>query len=327
MPVTSTSTANVAEWIIDEILSVNALAPLRGKRIILPMINYSDIDGTGSETRSIRSYNELGEAVDDAEGVTFTNASALSFNANIDLVPEDKIASIQITNKMLELVGRMKREQVIQAVTSENPAVLPLVNLAVQEILAMHYKRAERETLELFSGASESVNNAGNPFTFAMLIEGLMKLTDNNTAHEDYVAVIETIATFDLRSLAAGGSGAALSSLFNTTEDLNFFKHNPDVSRTGFRGSFAGIPLFEADKALMATANGAADRVGAMFALGSGPADSGKRGFAEFCERGRPIVQFVHDPRSNILEAIGRWPWVVGEHTDAHILKMIYDID
>jgi hypothetical protein len=134
--------------------------------------------------------------------------------------------------------------------------------------------------------------------------------------------VVESVGVADLRNQALTATGT----MFSDTSKLGFFDMNPDVDRSGFKGFYAGLAIFEADKTLMATANIAADRVGAVFCLGSGAADEGKRGFAEFCERSAPLIEYDYNPASSVMAAYMRWSWSVFEHTDAHIVKLIYGI-
>lgn len=332
-----TTSTTVANWLLSEVMSQIALDPLRGKYALLPLLNMSDISGRATKNRKIRKKTAIAAAVDDTEGNDFTaSAAALGVASNITITPTTKVQGVQLTTDAIELaLPGVARSQVVAAIQSGSPAALPLVRDAMTEILEAHYLRAETDALALFSGASESASSSGAnptaaPLSFATLLDAMLKLLDNNPSSEDLVFVLDEVGVADLRTLAAGGSGAALSSIFtgNGAGDVAFFNHRPDVSRNGFRGSFAGIPIYAGNKAIMATANtGAADRVGALIVAGRGEtgAPGSVRGFAEMTERYEPSLGFQYDLGNDTLLAVGRWCWAVGEHTDEHIVKIIYD--
>jgi hypothetical protein len=329
------SSTTVANWLLSEVMSQIALDPLRGKYVLLPFLNMADISGQATKVRKIRKKNAIAAAVDDSEGVAFSNPATLGVASNISITPSTKVQGVQLTAEAIELaLPGVPRAQVVQAIQSGNPGALPLVRDAMVEILESHYLRAETDALALFSGLSESASSSGAnptaaPLSFATLLDALMKLLDNNPASEDLVYVLDEVGVGDLRTLAASGSGAALSTIFSSgVGDLAFFNHRPDASRNGFRGSFAGIPIYAANKAVMATANtGAADRVGALIVAGRGEtgAPGSVRGFAEMTERFEPSLGFQYDLADDTLLAVGRWCWAVGEHTDEHGVKIIYD--
>jgi hypothetical protein len=332
-----TSSTTVANWLLTEVMSELALAPLRGKYVLLPFLNMSNISGRSSKSRKIRKATAISAAVDGTEGTAFSNPSTLGVAANITITPTVKEAGVQPTIDAIELaLPGASRSDVINAINSNNASMLPFIRDVMTEILEAHYLRAETDALALFSGLSESASSSGNnptaaPLDFATLLSALVKLLDNNPSSEDLVYVLDEVGVGDLRTLAAGGSGAALSSIFSGNSmggDVSFFNHRPDVTRSGYRGSFAGIPIFAANKAVMAQANsGNADRVGALIVAGRGETGtSGSiRGFAEFCERYEPSLGFQYDLADDTLLAVGRWAWAVGEHTDEHGVKIIYD--
>jgi hypothetical protein len=324
-----TSSTTVANWLMTEVMSQIALAPLRGKLVLLQLINMSDISGRSTKNRKIRKATAIAAAVDDTEGTAFTNAPAMGVAANITITPTTKVQGIQLTSDAIELaLPGARRADVIAAIDSGNAAVLPLVRDAMVEILEAHYLRAETDALALFPGLSESAGVTNTPLSFATLLNGVMKVLDNNPSSEDLAFVLEEKGVSDLRALAASGSGAALSTIFsgNGAGDVSFFNHRPDVSRNGYRGSFAGIPIFAANKAIMPTANGGVDRVAALIVAGRGETDTpgSVRGFAELCERYEPSLGFQYDLVDDTLLAVGRWCWAVAEHTDEHGCRFIY---
>lgn len=330
MPVSTSTT--VANWLLTEVMSQIALDPLRGKLTLMPLLNMSDISGRSTKNRKIRKKSAIAAAVDDTEASAFSNPATLGVAANITLTPTTKVQGIQLTTDAIELaLPGADRASVIAAINAGNAAVLPLVRDAMVEILEAHYLRAETDGLALFSGLSESAGTTNQPLSFATLLDAMLKVLDNNPSSEDLAFVLEEQGVADLRTLAASGSGAALSSIFTGggAGDVSFFNHRPDVSRNGERGSFAGIPIFAANKAVMATANAGVDRVAALIVAGRGEtgAPGSVRGFAEMCERYEPSLGFQYDLADDSLLAVGRWCWAVGEHTDEHGCKIIYDLD
>jgi len=327
-----TTSITVVNWLLTEVMSQIALAPLRGKYVLLPFLNMADISGRSTKTRKIRKASAIAAAVDDTEAIAFANPATMGVAANISITPTTKVQGVQLTTDAIELaLPGADRAAVLAAIDSGNAAVLPLVRDAMVEILEAHYLRAETDALALFSGLSESAGTTNNPLSFATLLDAMLKVLDNNPASEDLVFVLEEQGVADLRTLAASGSGAALSSIFTGggVGNLSFFQHRPDASRNGFRDGFAGIPIYAANKAVMQTANAGVDRVSALIVAGRGEtgAPGSVRGFAEMVERYAPSLEFQRDALSDDLTAVGRWCYALGEHTDEHGCKIIYDLD
>lgn len=330
MPVSSSTT--VANWLLTEVMSQIALDPLRGKYVALPFLNMADISGQATKVRKIRKKNAIAAAVDDSEGIAFSNPAALGVAANISITPTTKVQGVQLTAEAIELaLPGVARSQVVAAIQSGNPSVLPLVRDAMTEILESHYLRAETDALALFSGLSESAGTSNQNLSFATLLDALLKVLDNNPSSEDLVFILEEQGVADLRTAAASGTGSSLSAIFGGggSGDVSFFNHRPDASRNGLRGSFAGIPIYAANKNVMATANAGVDRVSALIVAGRGEtgAPGSVRGFAEMVERFEPSLGFQYDLSDDTLLAVGRWCYAVGEHTDEHGCRIIYDLD
>lgn len=326
-----TSSTTVANWLLSEVMSSMALEPLRGKYVLLPFINQYSIAGGATKNRKIRKKQALSAAVDDTEGVAFANPATYSVASNITLTPTTKVQGVQLTSDAVELaLPGVARDQVIAAIQGGSAAALPLVRDAMAEVMQAHYLRAETDALQLFPGLSGSAGTTNTALSFATMLDALTKLLSNNVESEDLVFVLEEKGVADLRALAVAGTGAPLSTIFAGNQaDLSFFNHRPDASRNGFRGSFAGIPVYAANKAVMSTANAAVDRVAALIVAGrGGTGEAGSvRGFAELTERYAPSLGFQYDLADDTLLAVGRWCWAVGEHTDEHGIKIIYKKD
>lgn len=326
-----TSSATVANWLLSEVMSQMALDPLRGKYALLPFINQASIAGGSTKVRKIRKKNALAAAVDDTEALAFSNPATYSVASNVSITPTTKVQGVQLTSDAIELaLPGVSRDQVIAAIQSGSPAALPLVRDSMAEVMQAHYLRAEADALGLFSGISGSSGTTNTSLSFATMLDALTKLLSNNVESEDLVYMLEEKGVGDLRALAIAGSGAPLSAIFGgNSADLSFFNHRPDASRVGFRGSFAGVPIYAANKAVMATANANVDRVAALIVAGRGEtgAPGSVRGFAELTERYAPSLGFQYDLADDTLLAVGRWCWAVGEHTDEHGVKLIYKKD
>jgi hypothetical protein len=309
-------------------MSQMALDPLRGKYALLPMINQASIAGGSTKVRKIRKKNALSSAVDDTEALAFSNPATYSVASNISIQPTTKVQGVQLTSDAIELaLPGVSRDQVIAAIQSGSSAALPLVRDSMAEVMQAHYLRAETDALGLFSGLSGSSGTTNTALSFATMLDSLTKLLSNNVESEDLVFMLEEKGVGDLRALAIAGSGAPLSAIFGgSTADVSFFNHRPDASRVGYRGSFAGVPIYAANKAVMATANATVDRVAALIVAGRGEtgAPGSVRGFAELTERYAPSLGFQYDLADDTLLAVGRWCWAVGEHTDEHGIKIIY---
>lgn len=323
-----TTSTTVANWLLSEVMSQLALDPLRGKYVLLPFLNQFSIAGSSSKSRKIRKKNALAAALDDTEGLAFSNPATYSVAANVTITPTTKVQGVQLTSDSMELaLPGVSRDQIIAAIQSNSAAVLPLVRDAMAEVLQAHYLRAETDALQLFPGISGSSGTTNTALSFATMLDALTKLLTNNVESEDAVFVLEEKGVGDLRALAVAGTGAPLSTIFaSSAADVAFFNHRPDASRNGFRGSFAGIPIYAANRSVMSTANAGVDRVAALIVAGrGGTGEPGSvRGFAELTERYAPSLGFQYDLGDDTLMGVGRWCWAVGEHTDEHGIKIIY---
>lgn len=324
-----TSSVTVANWILSEIMSQMALDPLRGKYVLLPLMNQASIAGASTKNRKIRKKNALAAAVDDTEALAFSNPATFSVASNITITPTTKVQGVQLSSDSIELAlpTGYSRDAVISAIQAGSPSALPLVRDAMAEVMQAHYLRAETDSLQLFPGLSGSSGTTNTALSFATMLDALTKLLSNNVESEDLVYVLEEKGVGDLRALAVAGTGAPLSTIFaGSAADTSFFNHRPDASRNGLRGSFAGVPIYAANKAVMSTANAGVDRVAALIVAGRGEtgAAGSIRGFAELVERYSPSLGFQYDLADDTLLGIGRWCWAVGEHTDEHGIKLIY---
>lgn len=326
---TLTTSTSVASHMMTEIMAQLALQPLRHKFAILGLLNASNIDGQPSGTRKIAKRTEIAEAVDDVEGAEFTDHEEYAYTTAISLVPTAKVQGIQPTVKSLrKVMPGATREQVIQAIESGNPALIPALAEMFMEIIQSHYRLAERSAGEAFTGLSESAGTTNTVLSFATLIDGQTELFDNRPEHRVVACVVDEIGVSHLKKeilsasnglAAMWGSGYGnefLSSLGVAEKDMNI----------AAAGNMLGMPIIAGDESLMDYANGTTDRVGGIFCVGRGEtaAPGSLRGFAEFCEGHALGMSLKLDARSDVADAIGRYEWVIGEHTDEHGVKLIY---
>ena len=75
-----TTSTTVSNWLLSEVMSQMALDPLRGKYVLLPFLNMSNIAGRSTKNRKIRKKSAIAAAIDGAEGSEFTNHSALGLS-------------------------------------------------------------------------------------------------------------------------------------------------------------------------------------------------------------------------------------------------------
>lgn len=326
-----TTSTTVSSHIMTEILSELALEPLTSKIVLLPKLNMASIAGVASKTRKIPKRSRLSAAIDDTEGTAFATPATMSMGTAISLTPTTKVQGVNMTMDALTLtMPGMTREAAIAAVVAGAPEAVPFLRTAAALVREAHMRRAETDALLGFAGLSETAGTTNTALTFATILSSLFNVLDNNPENEEFVIVIEEKGVNDLRTLLQAGSTSSLANVWaNPNSDISLFQHFPDASRSGLRGSVLDIPVFAADKAIMTTANAGVDRIGALFAIGRGAtATPGSlRGYAEFCEGYQLSMGFEFNLLSDDIDVVGRWKWIVGEHTDEHGCEIIYKKD
>jgi hypothetical protein len=328
-----TNVAAVQSHIMSEILG-NVLAPLFRKYVMLQFLNRSNIDGDASLKRKIPVQDAIAAAYPDIEGAALGVAETMPYLSAIELTPVGYGQLIELTIKAIRRrMPGATRDQVIAAIASGSPESLPIVQDAVALSIDAHLRAAEAAVGGLATSISRTAGATNTTLSIATILDAQTKLLNGDTtsvvsgkpAHEEMVLVVDEIGVGHLRTLLAGGTGAALSGLWaNPQTDLSIFNLAPDTSRTGLRGGVAGTAIYAADSAAMVTT--ATDINGMLILVGRGEtgAPGSQRGFAEFCEGHAPSVEFERDARSDILSVPSRWEWVVGEHTDLHAVRVLY---
>lgn len=322
-----TTTVTVSSHIMTEILGQLALKPLFNKYVLLPWLNRSNIDGLPSKTRKIAKRTKLAEAEDDDEGVAIADSEQMGYGTPISLTPTKKRKRINTTIDALQLrMPGATREQVIMAIESGSATALPMLSEQAELIRDAHLQRAERESMLLLGGLSESAGTTNVALSFASVVDGQTKLLDNNPEHEAHIIVIDEKGVGDLRASVVTGTGPSVASAFGDGFAKPFLDIVGDPNRVGFRGSVLGAPVYAGDRNLMTTANGVTDRQGGIVLVGRGEVGGAGslRGFAEFCEGFAQDLRMVFNLLGDDVDVVGRWKWIVAEHTDEHGVGLIY---
>jgi hypothetical protein len=326
---TLTTSTSVSTHMMTEILAQLALQPLRHKFAILGFLNASNIDGQPSGTRKIAKRTEIAEAVDDVEGAEFTDFEEYAYGTPVSLVPTAKVQGIAPTVKSLrKVMPGATREQVIQAIENNNPALIPALAEMFLEIIQSHYRLAERSAGEALTGLSESAGTTNTVLSFATLIDGQTELFDNRPEHRTIVAIVDEIGVSHLKKeiLSASSGLAAMWGSGYGNEFLSSLGVEEKGMSIAAAGNLLGMPVVAGDASLMDDANASVDRVGGIICVGRGEtaAPGSMRGFAELCEGHALGMSLKLDARADVAEAIGRYEWLIGEHTDEHGVKLIY---
>jgi hypothetical protein len=231
-------------------------------------------------------------------------------------------------------------QQVVNLLSSGDPSTIPLVADVIEASLDSHLRTAERNVYTAFVAASRSAASSTNtptaaPMSIATLLDAQTKyqrgiLTDPNEGtpegEDGVVAVLTSQGIADLRDEVR----AAETSLWaNPNTDLGVFNLAPDTARSGFRGAIAGVPLFQGEDSMMSTANTGADAVGALFRQGrGGTGEPGSvRGAIELCLAFEPVIEYSYDPDAGLAYVHSRYGHVAAITTQAHIVKIVYDVD
>lgn len=325
---TITTSVSVASHVMTEILNELALEPLRHRFALLPFLNRWSIDGDASGTRKIPKRTEINEAVDDVEGADFDQHDEFAYGTPVTLVPTGKVAGIAPTVKSLRrrMPGHT-RDQVIQALRSGSLDALPMLKEIATEIIQAHYRTAERAAMAGLANASESFGTTNTTLSFATVVDGQIAILDNRPEHRAIILMIDEVGVGHLRKEVL--SNAALAQLWGRGYGDDFLAalgSDGKEFNTQPNGNVLGSPVIAGDNSLMTTANAGVDRVGAMMCIGKGgTAKPGSmRGHSEFCEGHSLGLSLVLDESADVAEAIGRYEWIVGEHTDEHYAKAIY---
>jgi hypothetical protein len=323
-----TSTTSVSSHIMTEVLNAASLAPLRARYALQNFLNQSNIDGIPSKTRKIPKRLAVSAATAQTEGVALADWAEQQYDTAISLTPAPYAKGLQPT---LAAVRRVfpgaSRESVLAAVQNGDPEAVPFIAQCADELMHANMLAIESASLALFSGLSESSGTTSVDLTFSVLIDAQTRLMDNRTEHQNYAFFIDSVGIGDLRVLLA--SGVADSGMLSAGVGEAFLHAvGSDAARAAVPfGSILGSPVYQVDSTLQATANAGADRVGAVVCIGRGEtgAPNSLRGFAELCYGHALSVDMEYDINGDVIVVVGRTEWAVGEHTDSHGVKIIYD--
>lgn len=324
-----TTLANVTSNVSSELLAQMALKPLRSKFVALPLSNASNIDGAHATNRKIPLRVQIAEALDDAEGVEFTEYEPFTYGTPITLTPTGKIMGIEPTVKsMRRVMPGATRDAVIEAVKSGDPQALPILAQFAEEVIISHYRRAERAALAVFAGITGSTKGTTNTaLSMLTLVDSQTAVLAGNPEHRVLACVVSEKGIGDLRRELITGSGVGLAALWSNGYGESFLEAIGDSYPSAApEGNILDMPVFGADVSLMSTANAGVDSVGATFAIGRGEtaAPGSLRGLSELCEGHGLSMGIEFELAGDIAKVVGRYEWDLQKHTDAHGCQLIF---
>lgn len=330
MPVTNK--VAVASHMVTEIMR-GSLGALWRKYVLLQHLNADNIDGTNTDTKKIPKKRAIAKAFPDVEGMDPGAGASLLFDT-INATPVGYVQIIELTMAaMRKFFPGATREQIVAAIEAGGEASVPLIAHAIELSIDAHLRTAEEEACGLFGGLARSSGAANTVLGAAAIIDADTKLlagvvapgsNDGAPLHDDSVLILDAIGVGQLRREQVTGSGASLSSYFGNPQFDASIMTARGLPENGLRGTYMGIPLYVIDSSIQDQNSNT--RKGALILRGSGPTESGQRGFAEFTEGHAPAVEFERSSRSDILSVPSRWEWVVTEHTDEHGVEILYKL-
>jgi len=325
MPQSTTTT--ITSTIASEILSQRALASLTPKLVALPRINRVNIDGSGSLTYKLPVESLMADAASVSEGSDASSISDFSYGSAISLTPTERYARGDLTARAIRRgSGGMLSNQVFDAMQDNNVgSLLPMLEPYAMRAMERLYALMEKDTCAGFANASVSVGTSTNDLTIANLVAARYSYYAASPSNENVEWFLTPIQVSDLITALAAGSGSSLANIFVQSATTDIVNWKNDGVRDGLMGSFMGIPLRQIDALSKATANVGADDVGALMAVGVGDPAFGQRGAQVIVEGFAPRIVFDVDMSARNVEIIALGEWIVGEHTDAHYIKIVTD--
>lgn len=323
----TTLQATISSHVQTEILSAQDLTPMRRKVVVSPLLNEFDMTGMPSGTRKIAKRNRLAEATNKIENVGVGSGSDYTLGTPVTMSPTGKEQAVPVSLEALtKRMSGASHQAVMDAIGKGSPETIPFLRDIIVELTESHTRRDERECLATFNGITASAGLTNTAMSFAYLLDAYMKILDADPDSEDIVCVLSTKGVKDLRAGLISGTGTGLATIWNDTDNINFFRHNPDTSRNGFQGAAMGIPIYRQAGDPFTTANSGLDVIAAAFVFGrGGTAVAGsQRGFAERCFGSTVRTVVIYDADTDSAKAIMRVDTDHRIHTQEHACKLIY---
>ncbi len=325
MPITNTGTRS--SHILTELLAETPLQPLTPKTVAWNLINHDTTDGEASLTKKITKDSDLGPAGTATEGVDFTNSTPLSMDTPINATPvESAVARFDITTRALrrEYPGKSASELYSKVLAGDFMAIFGMLQRQAAKLATMCWEKAEADVCALLDDASGTVGTTNTDFTVPNALQAIFLLEQNEPAHEDFVWALANRQVADIRAALLSTSSASAASWFKDA-DANILNHVNDSGRTGLKGTFLGLPVFQTSPSVNPKPNSQVDVAGMLACRGQGRTEDpgALRGAHSFVE-GHPLEYLLSiDVSARTIMLMAIWEYVVIEHTDAHYISIV----
>lgn len=324
-----TTTTVAANVIQNEVLR-EALNPLGPKNVYLPFCSMDNIDGEPSLSVEYPKKSDLGPAAAGTEGVDFTSTTTLGYGTTVTVTPtEAAVARADITTRAArrKAPGETMQAFATRIMAGDFTGLLGLLEEEVGRLSPMLQEKAEVDVEAALDDFTDSVGSTGVDITFANLVDAIALLEGNEPEHENFAWFWDKEITRIIRTLLTSGANNALSAAFGGGQaDAGIINFAQDNSRSGFKGSFLGIPVYQMSPSTNPLPNAGADVAGALVAWGNGrPGVGAQNGATVFVEGHAPVVLVDVDPSSRTIEMIALWEYGVAELRDEHGVTLICD--
>lgn len=324
------TTALIAPHVMTELLQVEDLLPMRRNTVMGSLINESDITGEPSGKRSIPARKRLAEATDKLEGVAIGAGDNYEMEANIEIVPTDREQAVPFTVDALTLkMPGADHLAIIEAIKANRPEIIAPLRDVLVELADAHARRDERDMLALAPLVTASAGTTNTQIDFAKFLTGFMNVVDQDPDSQDLWATLTSHAITTLRTALITGTGTGLANIWNDSDNITFFRNNPQASKDGFYGAIMGVPIYRPSTDLVPLANAGVDAVTMIGVFGSGRtgAAGSRRGFAERCFGSQVRVHVDYDGEADVTKTYMRVKVGHKITTQAHASKLIYKKD
>lgn len=327
MAVTTAST--YSNIILNEVLREGALRALLPKAVALQFCNKDSIDGAPSLTVEYPVNSDLGAAAAATEGVDFSTTTTLSLGTSVSVTPtEAAVARADITSRALRrrVPGVSNDALFDRLMAGDMSQILPLLGEEAARLANMVVEKAEADLCALYDDASRTVGTSTSDLTIANMLTAIYKMKEGEPEHESWVFAMHPQQTLDIQTVlldaGTGGDGPA----WYQQADAGMINMLPDNQRTGFRGSFLGVPYYETSPSVNILPNTGADVAGALLAVGVGRPGAGAQNGAHVFVEGHPM-RFVLDldASARTVELLCIWEYGVAELRDLHYVSIVTD--
>jgi hypothetical protein len=292
-----TTSSTYASQFLANLVGEIVMGANRPKLVVSGLVNEDDINGQQANVIKYPLYADLTKASAGTEGTEITANTALSMGTAVSVtVIENALIRSLVTDRAVELAyGMASVEQLMQEGSLAQKTAI--FGPELERLGFACLETGETDLTALLASATGSVGTTTTPLTVTNLLTAQHTLKVQEPVNENWAYVL-TPKQMHQAKLEVGVTGGGLGgAVWSGAADASFFNHNPDMPRNGFRGSFMGIPIYEQSTSTVATANGAADGVGALMCVGSGkPGPASSTGFLGQTRRGGIKVRYQYLP-------------------------------